>query len=240
MEHRDTTILHSTRTNCSTKVREIEYGSWKSWLGWRGWRMIICKRLVSLDDHLRVEGRVDQPKVVQEILADPAKHLSKHTHQRGLGSWHNTSCASLFLLQTMIGLFSNHNGGASGELFCDYILWEFVGGNFEECWWIGDLETPHPPSVPNFPRTMWHRVRQWWSHGQGTMGQMIRYCCNFQYSNKWYGIAATRFQIFKRLTMLALFLTLPDRNSLCLWTNWVESNSFSFTAGQKFCSCLST
>ena len=30
MEHRNTTILHSTRTNCSTKVREIEYGSWKS------------------------------------------------------------------------------------------------------------------------------------------------------------------------------------------------------------------
>ena len=119
-----------------------------------------------------------------------AKHLSKHTHQRGLGSWHNTSCASLFLLQTMIGLFSNHNGAASGELFCDYILWEFVGGTFEECSWIGDLETPHPPSVPNFPRTMWHRVRQWWSRGQGTMGQMIRYCCNFQYSNKWYGIAA--------------------------------------------------
>ena len=44
------------RANCYRKVSMIESRSWERWFGLRGWWMIICKRLVPLDDHLQVAG----------------------------------------------------------------------------------------------------------------------------------------------------------------------------------------
>ena len=49
-------MIMITRTNNSRKVRKIDTGSWQRWLQWRGGRIFICKRPVSLDDHLQ-EGR---------------------------------------------------------------------------------------------------------------------------------------------------------------------------------------
>ena len=56
-----------TRTNCSRKVRNIEYGSWQRWLyddegdGWsfargRSLHMITCKRPAPLDDYWQDAG----------------------------------------------------------------------------------------------------------------------------------------------------------------------------------------
>ena len=71
------------RTNCSRKVCEIESGSWKSWLWRRGWQMIICKRPVPLDDHLREAGPSEWPfargpsiqMIICKRLFPPNDHL---------------------------------------------------------------------------------------------------------------------------------------------------------------------